>query len=110
MSQQRRTLETLEIAHPCQAPWDEMAGNDQVRFCPQCQLHVHNLSAMTRAEAEAVLQEKQARVCLGFTRGADGTILTQDRPPCPLGKRRKWVRWAVSLAGAALLGCLAIMT
>ena len=53
---QRRTLiplEIIEIASPCTASWDAMHGDNRVRFCDQCNLHVYNLSAMSRQEASA---------------------------------------------------------
>jgi hypothetical protein len=60
-----------------------MAGDERIRFCPQCQLNVYNLSAMPREEAEAIVRQREtARVCIGFYRRPDGTILTRD---CPVG-------------------------
>src|SRR4051794_558697 len=49
---ERRSLETLRIASPCTARWDEMRGDEQMRYCGQCRKKVYNLSAMTRDEAE----------------------------------------------------------
>ncbi len=78
-------LDQIRIASPCDVPWDAMKGDDRRRYCDRCELHVHNISAMTRAEAEAFLQSALSaggRVCGTFYRRADGTILTQD---CPVG-------------------------
>ncbi len=51
MSEPIRSLDRVTIPQPCSADWDEMIGNDQVRFCEHCSLHVTNLSSMTRQEA-----------------------------------------------------------
>jgi hypothetical protein len=60
-----------------------------VRFCGQCDKSVYNLSAMTRAEAEALVASKDGRVCVRLYQRQDGTVLTQD---CPVGVRRLRIR------------------
>jgi hypothetical protein len=101
-----RRLDTLRLANPCPAAWEEMVGDDRVRFCKRCQLHVYNLSALPRHEAEAFLDEREGRTCLRFYRRADGTILTRD---CPVGLRaaRRTLRF---LFGAAVLALLVSAT
>src|SRR4051812_47184360 len=37
-------LDRITIASPCTASWDDMAGDDRVRFCASCQKDVYNLS------------------------------------------------------------------
>lgn len=78
------SLENISIAAPCNANWNEMSGNDQVRFCGQCKLNVYNLSGMSREAAESLVQEKQGQLCVRFFQRADGTLLTQN---CPVGLR-----------------------
>lgn len=95
-------VDTLKVASPCSANWDEMVGNDQVRFCLSCEKNVYNLSAMPREQAEALLQARapSGEVCVRFYQRADGTVMTQD---CPVGqtrKRRKMIAIAVASAGA----------
>lgn len=78
-------LDRVQIASPCSANWDDMTGDDRSRRCEQCSLSVHNISGMTRPQAEAFLAEAVAsgtRVCARLYRRADGTILTAD---CPVG-------------------------
>jgi len=80
-------LHNVQIAVRCPANWDEMTGDEKKRFCGQCKLHVHNLSAMTELEAERLLQEarrQEGRLCVRFYRRFDGKILTRD---CPVGLR-----------------------
>jgi hypothetical protein len=54
-----------------------MQGNEQVRFCDQCQLHVHNLSAMSPPQAAALVQEAEGRLCVRYHAQPDGTMLTE---------------------------------
>ncbi len=97
--------ESLAPASSCRAVWDEMIGDEQVRFCGHCARHVYNLAAMPREEAEALLRgcEKDGaggRPC----RRADGTVMLAD---CPVGVRSKRVR---RMAVIALTGGLATAT
>jgi hypothetical protein len=104
----RRPLDRLEIASPCTADWDAMAGDDKRRFCSQCRLHVHDLSAMSSDEALDLLRAAgQGRLCVRLWRRADGTVLTRD---CPVGLRRRlrlmWARAAaLALTLWTALGC-----
>jgi len=101
-------LDNVRIASPCHVSWDDMVGDDRVRFCGQCTKNVYNLSALPQEDAEALLRVARAReaqqgegVCVRFYRRADGTILTAD---CPDGARRKKRRLAVfGAVGAGLM-------
>jgi hypothetical protein len=106
-------LDHVQIASPCRAEWDEMVGGDRVRFCGQCAKAVHNLSALSREEAEALLREAQAveaartgSMCVRLYRRTDGTVLTAD---CPDGVRRKRRRLAVfGAVGGGLMAAGAV--
>jgi hypothetical protein len=99
-------LENLRIATPCSADWDEMRGDERVRFCGRCEKNVYNLSAMSRQEGEALVREKEGRMCVRLYQRQDGTVLTSD---CPVGVRRErlrqriWARLSSVTASAALL-------
>jgi hypothetical protein len=41
-------LDRIRIASPCKVSWDEMAGDDRVRFCGHCAKDVYDLSALGR--------------------------------------------------------------
>ncbi|MEO6951527.1 MAG: hypothetical protein ABI321_06930 [Polyangia bacterium] len=82
-------LDNLHIAAPCKADWDRMAGDARARFCGSCEKNVYNLSDMTRAEAEALLVEKEGKLCVRYFQRADGTILTADCPTGVATRRRK---------------------
>src|SRR5215203_2536164 len=75
-------LEHVKVAAPCPADWGRMVGDERVRYCNKCSLHVYNLSGMTRREAEALVTSAEGRLCVRFYRRPDGTILTRN---CPVG-------------------------
>ena len=91
------TLDGLRIASPCKASWDDMVGDDRVRFCGQCAKNVYNVAGLTRDEAYALLRDNCGEtVCMRLWRRADGTVITAD---CPEGAKKKRVRRLVLLAG-----------
>lgn len=86
------SLDVLNINEPCPADWSAMSSEGEARrFCDQCELHVHDLSAMPRVEAEALLESKAsesngpgeapARLCVRYLKDADGRILTLEDQP-----------------------------
>jgi hypothetical protein len=62
-----------KIEKPCPANWDEMKGDEKRRFCERCQLHVHNLSAMTAKEQREVVGTTTGRVCVSYTAKKNAT-------------------------------------
>jgi hypothetical protein len=94
------SLETVRVASPCKANWDDMAGDDRMRHCSQCNLQVYDLSSMTRHEAEEFIREREGRACVRFFRRADGTVLTRD---CPVGVRSWRRKLIVGISAAAVL-------
>jgi hypothetical protein len=101
MAQHTDPLSFVRIAAPCRADWEQMSGNEQVRFCGQCSLNVYNLSNMSKRDAEALIMGAEGKLCVRYYRRADGTILTAN---CPAGlqilKRRvsKITRAVISTA------------
>jgi hypothetical protein len=96
-------LEVIDIPRPCPADWNAMHGNTQVRFCDHCQLHVYNLSAMTRDAAQQLIAEKEGKLCARLYRRVDGTVITAD---CGGGWKLRAKKLGRVLAGAcaAVLG------
>jgi carboxypeptidase family protein len=101
MSRNRIDLDRIAVASPCPMAWNDMVGDDRVRFCKQCNLNVYNISAMTKSEAESFIANAEGRICARYYRRGDGAIMTQD---CPVGLRA--VRKRVSRATAAALSAL----
>ena len=96
-------LDNIRIASPCTVTWDSMTGDDRVRFCGQCNLHVYNLSEMRREEAVALVTRAAGTPCLRLYRRRDGTVLTDD---CPVGLR--WIRKRARRVAAAVAGFLGV--
>jgi hypothetical protein len=67
-----------DVRVPCPVGWSSMRGTNVTRTCATCDRQVHDLSAMTSAEAETLLAG-DGRVCVRLCRGADGRIITADR-------------------------------
>lgn len=92
------TLEEIRIAEPCNASWEQMQGDEKVRFCGECRKNVYNLSAMTREEADGWVHELEGRLCVRFYQRRDGTVLTSN---CPVGVRKARLWLSARLAGIA---------
>jgi hypothetical protein len=99
MAASTHPLDVLRIASPCDVSWDGMSGDERVRFCAQCRLHVYNLSEMSRSEAEDLVWRTEGRLCVRFYRRSDGRIMTQDCPAAWRVARRQLRR----LVGAVVL-------
>jgi hypothetical protein len=91
-------LETVRITTPCRERWEEMVGDDVVRHCGRCDRDVHDLSAMTKAEAEAFLAQN-GNACIRLRRRKDGRLVTADCPPPPWTRKRMQAG-ALALAAA----------
>jgi hypothetical protein len=73
-------LEDIRFATPCTASWNEMPGDDRVRWCPACSRAVYNIAAMTSTEAAALIANREGRLCARLFRRDDGTVVTSDCP------------------------------
>ena len=104
MSGTETPLPRIDVESPCTQSWDAMTGDDKRRFCGECRLHVHNLSAMTSDEARELVEGADGRLCVRFFRRPDGTVLTQDCVPVRKRLQRRLRRLRV--AAAALMGFL----
>jgi hypothetical protein len=100
-------LDSVRVASPCNASWDKMIGDDHVRFCTSCEKNVYNLSAMSRQDAERLLEERAgAEMCVRFYQRADGTMMTED---CPVGvKKKRRKKLALAIAGAGAMAAAAV--
>ena len=97
------SLDVIRIDEPCPASWERMAGDERVRFCEGCRKHVHNLSAMTRTEAERLVCDGAGNLCVRFARGEDGIVQTLEYRT-PGGRARGWRFWTIlSTCVAALV-------
>src|SRR5262245_41179981 len=83
-----------------------MAGDDKTRFCIQCNKHIHDLSAISRAEAEAFCR-RDPTACVRFTRNELGLTLTADSGRTGWFRKVAWIfpTWLGLSAGA---GCMQV--
>jgi len=71
-------LDSINVASPCRADWDEMVGNEQVRFCRHCSLYVHDLSKVTRKDALRLVVASRGKLCVRYYKRPDGTVRTDE--------------------------------
>ena len=97
-------LNNLTITSPCTAEWNSMIGNDQVRFCEHCNLDVHNLSLMTRSQAQRLVARSNGRLCVRYHQDPAGQPLT-----LPVGQKLHRIGRHVSkIAAGAFTATLSI--
>lgn len=104
MTDPRSELDRVHIPSPCTADWSAMEGDERSRYCSECSLHVHNLAAHTREEADELLARRHGgeRVCVRLELDADGRPLTvEDRRP---GRARE-AALALALGASLLAAC-----
>jgi hypothetical protein len=59
-------IDRVRVKSPCTEKWEQMDGNDQVRFCSHCSKTVSNLSAMGRKEALRLVQASSGDICICY--------------------------------------------
>jgi hypothetical protein len=59
-------IDKIEIKSPCQEEWNDMIGNDKVRFCSHCVKDVNNISEMTRKEAVRLVRKHDGHLCVRY--------------------------------------------
>jgi hypothetical protein len=103
------SLDVIDIARPCEMDWNQMRGDERVRFCSHCSLHVYNLSEMPPAEALRLVNEREGRLCIRLYRRADGTVVTRDCGIKAAVKRLgRWASTGTAVALSALVAALGI--
>lgn len=95
--------DNIRVASPCNARWEDMAGDERARFCGQCRKNVFNLSAMTRTQIETLIHEKEGKLCGRFYQRPDGRLITADCPTGPRRRRKRLLRWVGAVFATVLL-------
>lgn len=74
------------------------------RFCDRCDKHVHDLSALTESEAQAVLAKRDgARVCVRYLVDVEGAVVFREPAPIvPVSALRRRPQPIVRAAAMAL--------
>jgi hypothetical protein len=98
-------LDNIRVATPCRADWNQMIGDERTRHCGSCEKNVYNLSNLTRDEAEALIIEKEGKLCVRYYQRHDGTVLLKD---CSIGIGARRKRRVIAVGAMALLGTAAL--
>lgn len=94
----RDEVEHIVIQAPCQVGWDEMAGDDMIRFCGQCKKNVHNLSTLPDDRLAEVLAERKIKeTCVIMSKDKDGRVKFDNCPVALRKVRDHYKKVAVSL-------------
>ena len=102
MAKSVRSIDRMIIPKPCDADWDSMIGNDEVRFCEHCSLHVTDLSSLKRKDAMDLVARSQGRLCVRFIQKPNGEVLTRTRPEKLYRIQRRVSRIAASAFTATI--------
>lgn len=102
-------LDNLRVASPCDASWNDMAGDEARRFCDSCEKNVYDLTVLEPSEIVDLIERTEGKFCGRLYQRTDGRVLTDD---CPVGvarlvrhAKRKTLRaaaLAVTLAGSLI--------
>jgi hypothetical protein len=107
---QQAFIQSTVISSPCSVGWENMTGDDTVRFCNQCSLNVYNISDMSDEQAVQILEKrKTSRVCVFMYRDANGTIVTDNCPRSLRPVRNNFYGYATSIL-LTLTWCLGSAT
>jgi hypothetical protein len=96
-------VDRLEVASPCSRRWEDMIGDERVRYCEGCSQNVYNVESLTRREVEKLVSGK-GLPCMRLFRRADGTLVTSDCPAETRTKRRLLVAAGAVGGGLAVFG------
>jgi hypothetical protein len=96
----------MRISSPCPESWDQMAGNERVRYCGRCKLNVYNLAIMSRQEIEGLVRKTGGQLCGRLYMRGDRTATLRD---CAGGARRQWTRRAIAVGVLLVLAAVSWM-
>lgn len=87
MSKTIRPPSRIKVVSPCTAEWDSMIGTDKVRFCEHCNLHVNDVSAMTRAQVMRLITRSSDRICVRYVEPRPNSSLKPREQLYRIGRR-----------------------
>ncbi len=82
----------VSFPKPCSEPWEEMSPRGCNRHCASCDKIIHDLTAMTADEADALF-DVDPEPCVRAKIRSDGSVMTNS----PFGSRR-----VMAVAGASV--------
>jgi hypothetical protein len=107
MAKKLSKLDSIQIPQPCSVGWEQMTGDDETRFCNKCNKRVYNLSAMTRRQAEAIIEASRGKLCARITRQEDGTTVVANDLILPATKLHH-IRRASPIASVVVSAMMAV--
>ena len=90
----------LRISSPCPMAWNDLTGNDRVRYCGQCKLNVYNLAEMSDAEVDALVRKTEGRLCGRLFLRGDRTATLRD---CQTARKQRLYRRLATIGAVVLL-------
>ncbi len=93
-------LDSIKSPLPCSKDWNEMNGDELVRFCQSCEKDVYNLSAMPRREARKLVARNAGKICVRYVRLPNGKVQTADTKLYKITRNAS--RLAAGVIGATL--------
>jgi hypothetical protein len=96
-------IDSVEVKNPCSEDWNEMSGNDTVRFCSHCSKSVNNLSEMTRKQAMRLVRSNRD-LCIRYV--AD----SRTQRPLFAEQLLQITRRAPSVAAGVMTASIALST
>jgi len=93
-------LDSIKSPLPCSKDWNEMNGDELVRFCQSCEKDVYNLSAMPRSEARKLVARNAGKICVRYVRLPNGKVQTADTKLYKITRNAS--RLAAGVIGATL--------
>lgn len=104
MTTKSRTLDDFRGPSPCALHWEDLAGDDKIRYCSICSENVVNLSALTKAEAIRALENPKTG-CVHVFREQDETPIFLKHPSANW-RTLRFVSWVwTSLMLTFGIGC-----
>ncbi|HVR84597.1 MAG TPA: hypothetical protein VMU54_09820 [Planctomycetota bacterium] len=94
----------LRVSSPCPMSWEDLVGNDRIRYCGKCRLNVYNLADMEPPEVEALVRRTEGRLCGRLYLRGDRTASLRD---CPGAARQRWLRRLIGAASVLVLAVFA---
>jgi hypothetical protein len=76
MKKGKINLDDMQIAQSCSTDWQGMTGDENKRFCHECNKNVYNISTMSRGEVEDLIRGTGGKFCARIIRDVNGSVIT----------------------------------
>lgn len=86
--------------------WEDLAGDDRIRYCGRCRLNVYNLAEMRDDEVERIVRTTKGRICGRLYLRGDRTATLRSCPEGDAGLLRRRFKIAALAIGVVLVAIL----